>query len=254
MKQTSIICRLGRKRRMRDLIMKLAPTEFNTYIEPFVGSGDIFLFMGLDPSVKAVINDLDPIISDSWKIIKSNPSIGTGDKYDKLTKEQKIALAYKKSHSNPLDKLVSNMLRLCGSFGGVVRETGTPTLYKIPVMKTRLQKIAGLSEYMKNTTVLKQDYKTVIKKYDNANSFIYLDPPYETKDDRDLYKEDNMDYEEMARVLKSVKGKFVMSINDSPNIRSVFKGFKQSKVRVKGGASDDKDIGKDRDELIIKNF
>ena len=73
---------------MRDLIMKLAPTEFTTYIEPFVGSGDIFLFMGLDPSVKAVINDLDPIISDSWKIIKSNPSIGTGDKYNKLTKEQ----------------------------------------------------------------------------------------------------------------------------------------------------------------------
>jgi len=253
MKQTSIICRLGRKRRMREVIAKLAPAAFTTYIEPFVGSGDIYLFMGLDPSVKAVINDLDPIIADSWKIIKSNPDIGTGDKYDKLTKEQKVALAFKKSHSNPLDKLVSNMLRLCGSFGGVIKETGTPTLYKIPIMKTRLEKIDGLADYMKNTTVLKQDYKTVIKKYDNANAFIYLDPPYENAGS-DLYKEDNMDYEEMAKVLKSIKGKFIMSINDSPNIRSIFKGFKQVKVLVKGGASNEKDIGKDRRELIIKNF
>jgi len=239
---------------MRDLIKKVAPTEFTTYIEPFVGSGDIFLFMDLDPSVKAVINDLDPIVSDSWKIIKSNPSIGTGDKYDKLTKEQKTAFVNKKSHSNPLDKLVSNMFVLCGGFSGMVEEVGKRKLYKIPEMKPRLEKIDGLSEYMKNTTVLKQDYKSVIKKYDNPNAFIYLDPPYETKDDRKLYKEDNIDYEEMARVLKSVKGKFVMSINDSPNIRSIFKGFKQSKVRVKGGASNDKTVGKDRDELIIKNF
>lgn len=253
MKNTSIICRLGRKRKMRDLIFNSAPKDFTTYIEPFVGSGDIYLFMGLDPSVKAVINDLDPIISDSWKVIKSNPDIGTGDKYDNLTKEQKTALAFKKTHSNKLDKLVANMLRLCGSFGGTIKPSDKK-LYKIPVMKTRLEKIEGLANYMKNTTVLKQDYKTVIKKYDNVNAFLYLDPPYETKDDRKLYKEDNMNYEEMARVLSSVKGKFMMSINDSPNIRSTFKAFKQSKVRVKGGASEDKDIGKDRDELIIKNF
>jgi DNA adenine methylase len=63
----------------------------------------------------------------------------------------------------------------------------------------------------------------------------------------------NLDYEELADVLSKVKGKFVLSLNDSPNIRNIFKQFKIRGIRVEGG--NDKDIGeKTRKEVIIKNF
>jgi DNA adenine methylase len=248
MKHTSIICRLGRKRRMRKLILRYSPIGFTTYIEPFVGSGDIYLFLDLDENVKAVINDLDPIIADSWKIIKSNPSIENVDKYEKMSKTQITDFAFQ-SHSNPLDKLVANITRLSGSFSGVIKEK--ERLYKFPSIKRKLKKIDGISNYMKHTTVLRQDYKTVIRKYDNVNAFMYLDPPYESK--KDMYEEDNMDYEEMSNILKSVKGKFLMSINDSANVRSIFKDFKKIKVVFEGG-NNEKNIGKDRHELLIKNY
>lgn len=110
---------------------------------------------------------------------------------------------------------------------------------------------------MKNTTVLNQDYKTVIKKYDNANAFIYLDPPYENPNSK-LYREEDMDYEEMARFLRNVKGKFLLSINDSPNIRNIFKEFNIKKITVDGAANKGsllKTVGvKQRAEVLITNY
>ena len=35
-----IICWVGGKRRLKKQIRELAPKEFNTYIEPFIGGGE----------------------------------------------------------------------------------------------------------------------------------------------------------------------------------------------------------------------
>lgn len=34
-----------------------------------------------------------------------------------------------------------------------------------------------------------------------------------------------MDYKEMAKLLSKIKGKFIISLNDGSNIRSIFKQF-----------------------------
>jgi len=255
-KISSIMCRLGRKRKIQDLILQIIPKSFTTYIEPFIGSGDIYLFLNLDESTKAVINDLDPLISESWKLIKSNPSVDGVHRYDKLSDAEKNKYVFNTTHTNPLDKLVKNIARLCGSFSGLVRNSDKK-LYNYYKVQSKLNKIDSISKYMKNTTVLNQDYKTVIKKYDNANAFIYLDPPYENPNSK-LYREEDMDYEEMARFLKNIKGKFLLSINDSPNIRNIFKDFNIKKITVDGAAnkgSSLKTIGvKQRAELLITNY
>jgi len=55
-------------------------------------------------------------------------------------------------------------------------------------------------------------------------------------------------------VLSKVKGKFVLSLNDSPNIRNIFKQFKIRGIRVEGG-NDEQSIGQHtRKEVIIKNY
>jgi DNA adenine methylase len=106
---------------------------------------------------------------------------------------------------------------------------------------------------MKNTKVLNQDYASVIKNEDSAGSFIYLDPPYE--DSKGLYKESSMDYEKLASILRNVKGKFLMSINDSANIRKIFKGFKITSISVEGAGRTGSDIGTGvRKELLIRNY
>jgi hypothetical protein len=58
-------------------------------------------------------------------------------------------------------------------------------------------------------------------------------------------------------VLAKTKGKWLLSINDSPNIRRIFKGFyyKAFTVKAKSKAISIQTIGsKDRKELLIANY
>ena len=59
----------------------------------------------------------------------------------------------------------------------------------------------------------------------------------------------------MSNLLKNIKGRFLLSINDSPNIRNIFKDFKIISLEVRGAAGEDRKLGSAiRKELLIKNY
>ena len=244
---SSPLCRIGRKKPIQHVIMSVSPKQFNKYVEPFVGSGDIYFEMNLDPSIPAVINDLDTEISTAFKILKSNPSIDNIERFKNKSLED-VRSFMKQSHSSPIDKLAKIIYDLCATFGGTAQGS---KIYKNPNIEPKLRKIPKYAEYMKNTKVLNQDYKSVIKSNDSKDTYFYLDPPYESS--KGLYAKSDFNYEELAGVLSKVKGKFVLSLNDSPNIRNIFKQFKIRGISVEGGNK--QSIGaKTRKEVIIKNF
>jgi len=244
---SSPLCRIGRKKPIQHIIMSVSPKQFNKYVEPFVGSGDIYFEMNLDPSIPAVINDLDTEIATAFKILKSNPSIDNIERFKNKSLEE-VRSFMKQSHSSPIDKLAKIIYDLCATFGGKAQGS---KIYKNPNIEPKLRKIPMYAEYMKNTKVLNQDYKSVIKSNDSKDTYFYLDPPYESS--KGLYSKSEFNYEELANVLSNVKGKFVLSLNDSPNIRNIFKQFKIRGIRVEGGNNES--IGeKTRKEVIIKNF
>jgi DNA adenine methylase len=248
MSLSSPLCRIGRKKPIQHIIMSVSPKQFNKYVEPFVGSGDIYFELNLDSSIPAVINDLDTEIATAFKILKSNPSIDNIERFKNKSLED-VRSFMKQSHSSPIDKLAKIIYDLCGTFGGQAQGS---KIYKNPNIETKLRKIPKYAEYMKNTKVLNQDYKSVIKSNDSKDTYFYLDPPYESS--KGLYTKSEFNYEELADVLSKVKGKFVLSLNDSPNIRNIFKQFKIRGIRVEGGG-DKESIGeKTRKEVIIKNF
>lgn len=247
MNLTSPLCRIGRKKPIQYVIKNISPKEFNKYVEPFVGSGDIYFVMDLDPNTPAVINDLDPEIATAFKILKSNPNIDNIDRFKNKSLEE-VRNFMKQSHTSPIDKLAKIIYDLCGTFGGKAQGA---KIYKNPNIEPKLRKIPKYAEYMKNTKVLNQDYKSVIKSNDSVDTYFYLDPPYESS--KGLYSKSEFNYEELANVLSKVKGKFVLSLNDSPNIRNLFKQFKIRSIRVEGHGGSS--IGeKTRKEVIIKNF
>jgi DNA adenine methylase len=60
------------------------------------------------------------------------------------------------------------------------------------------------------------------------------------------------DYQDLAGILATVKAKFILSINDLPEMRDAFGEFKVSPVSLKYSVSKgDWSIGK---ELLISNF
>jgi len=247
---SSPLCRVGRKKPIQHVIKNISPKQFNKYVEPFVGSGDIYFIMDLDPSISAVINDLDPEIISAFKILKRNPSIEGIDRFKNKSLEE-VRSFVKQSHNSDIDKLAKIIYDLCGTFGS--KGQGNK-IYKNPDIEPKLRKIPQYAEYMKNTKVLNQDYKSVIKSNDSKDTYFYLDPPYESS--KGLYSKSVIDYNELADVLSKVKGKFVLSLNDSPNIRNIFKQFKVRGIRVdKPQDTMRESVGSHaRQEVIIKNF
>lgn len=96
-------------------------------------------------------------------------------------------------------------------------------------------------------------YSRILQRFDKPHTFFYIDPPY--------YKCENYygdgifsreDFKKLRDLLQGVKGKFIMSINDAPEIRELYKGFRIEKVSTVYSAG--KDGKKLVTELLIMNF
>jgi DNA adenine methylase len=250
---TSIFCRVGKKNPIKDNIIQKIPDNFDLYVEPFVGSAIIYLNMNLE-NKKSVINDLDKDLIEGHKAIKKGITLNENNfTFSSDAKVQEDY--YKKKHTNHNNKFIAEIIRTCGTFGG--RGVGKIEPSKIiskTNFKNKIKNAKKQKEYYKNTQIFNTDYKNIIKKFDNSKTFFYLDPPYETSYKFDLYKDSVIDLEAMANLLKNIKGRFLLSINDSPNVRKIFKNFDITMLKVRGAAGYDKYIGQSRNELLIKNY
>jgi DNA adenine methylase len=76
-------------------------------------------------------------------------------------------------------------------------------------------------------------YQRLIEAYDRPGTLFYLDPPYfgceRDYGDGVFTRED---FERLAAVLGGIKGRFLLSINDTPEIRRIFGGFRLDGVEV----------------------
>ena len=95
-----------------------------------------------------------------------------------------------------------------------------------------------------------------IRRYDRPSTFFYIDPPYwGTAGYAVPYGPE--DYEELAAFLAGMAGRFILSLNDCPDVRRTFKAFRIRRVtttystangRIKGSRS------KPAREVIIDNL
>lgn len=96
-------------------------------------------------------------------------------------------------------------------------------------------------------------YGDVLTRFDKPHTFFYLDPPYynhEKDYGKGIFKKE--DFDNLALVLKNIQGKFMMSINDTKEIRQMFKGFRVEEVTTTYNTNAG---GKKRvTELLIMNY
>jgi len=215
-----IFCRIGSKSRVAKNIIKYFPYH-DTYVEPFVGSGAVFFRK--DKVKNEVINDLDKDLINAYKLIKSvtEPQFENFKSLKTLKQKQEFV------NTNPTTtagKLYKNILLSCNTFSS---NFGTK-LYKNPHQFTKIKNIEKYKDRLKGTKILNQDYKNILKKYDSPNTLFYLDPPYENS--KNIYDKYYMDYEDLELQVRNLKGAVVISMNDSPNIRKIFKNYKIVKI------------------------
>lgn len=120
------------------------------------------------------------------------------------------------------------------AFGGKVDSQVFGTATTAPP-KLRLSDLAtDLSvawERLSVATIEHMDWHRCVVKYDRPHTLHYLDPPY--WDTAGYGVEFGLEqYEMMAGMMADLQGKAIVSINDHPKMRRVFKGFRTKTVDI----------------------
>ena len=105
------------------------------------------------------------------------------------------------------------------------------------------------ASYKKHITVSNLDALEFLDSIDSKNVFVYLDPPYFGKG-KELYLNHYVmdDHRELSAYMRTpCKFKWVISYDDTPEIRLLYKGFRKTKFSLAYSASNRK-VGS---ELLI---
>jgi len=214
--------RQGNKMPIIEDLLKLIP-QHTLYVEVFTGSGA--LFFNKEPT-KSILNDLDEDVTYRLKLIKKVPLF----KYKKIHSIEKIKRIFDKPIHTLEDADIHEKIKSSAGFNSKPIKNST-MIYKATDPYKIIYNLPIYKELLKHATITQKDYKIILHKYDSPTTFFYLDPPYENSNTA-FYHDVSINYEEMRDILSRLKGYFLLSINDSPYIRKVFREFLIKKIFV----------------------
>ena len=248
---------VGGKTQLAKDIINLIPDDHKTYIEVFGGAGSVLYQK--EPSKLEVLNDINSELINLHRIIRNNPQSLSMYLNDLLISRdifQDIKTKHLKGRNN-IEKAALYFYQLTQSFGSKGDNFAMSTKSgRKP--KNIYRNFKTVSERLKFVTIENMSFNKLIPLYDKEDSFFYVDPPYvETES---YYKNTGgfgiKEHEELSDLLSKVKGRFLLSYNDSVVVRELYKGFNiQTTKQVSYGLGKNAQ-GKNKvvNELFITNY
>lgn len=230
----------GGKSLSRDEIISMIPAH-KTYVEAFTGAS--WILFDKPPSPVEIINDVDNELVNLYLVIQNNLEefieymnrIPISEYLFNVWKSEKVYQSSRKGIPN-VDLASRTYFILMNAFNGNIGDK--------PSFATSPNKQSGSTKFhrtdwnrirdrLKEVTILNQDFRAVIKKLDSSESFFYLDPPYTcTINSRRYYRYtlSGPDHEDLAESLSVLKGKFILSYDDVPEIHKRYSNFNIMKL------------------------
>jgi len=244
---------VGGKNRLAKVIIERIP-EHLTYVEPFSGGAQVFFRK--PPSRVEVLNDLDSELVNFYRVCQCHyEELARSMRFMPVSREWFEGLE-KKAPENLTDiQRAARFLYLQKlAYGGRI----TRKAYAIRVLERANLRADAIAETLNEThtrlvgvQIEHLPYNEVIRRYDRPGTFFYLDPPYY---DIRLYNY-NLEHDDFARMvelLRNIKGKFLLSLNDHPEVRKLFAGFHIETVKI--AYSLHHKTGRRYQELLISNY
>lgn len=225
----------GKRNLARRLVALIEQIPHNAYREPFVGMGGVFLRRRARPASEA-INDISGDVATFFRVLQEHYPYFI----DMLRWRIASRSEFERIRALPPERLTDLQraarflyLQRLG-FGGKVksRSFGVDRLQGARFNVTKLEPLlAEIHERLAGVVIEQLPYGEFIRRYDGAGTLFYLDPPYHGCEDDygdDVFTGD--DFSALAEQLGMIAGDFVLSINDTPEIRATFSGFAQLEV------------------------
>ncbi|SNS87554.1 DNA adenine methylase [[Luteovulum] sphaeroides subsp. megalophilum] len=250
----------GKRNLARRICAILDRTPCLTYAEPFVGMAGIFLRRSSRPRAE-VINDRGRDVANLFRILQRHyPQFLDTLRFQLTTRaEFERLVATDPGTLTDLERAARFLYLQRTAFGGKVsgRNFGVsshrPGRFNLTTLEPMLE---DLHSRLAGVIVECLDWADFLARYDRPETLFYLDPPYwgsETDYGRDLFGRD--DFGRMAEQLGRLKGRFLLSINDVPEIRAIFGRFRIAEVTTTYSLSGSaKGNGAARPELLVSNW
>ena len=246
----------GGKSRLSSQIIQHIP-EHTCYCEPFAGGA--WVLFAKEPSQVEVINDLDKELVTFWRVIQNHMPA--------FLELLKWAVSSRKVFDWENAKLPDTLTDLQRAvryyyiqrlgYGG----RATKRTYGYSAMKSPKFNIAQAEETLmqvhwrlSKVNVECLDAFNVMTRYDRPTTFFFIDPPY--YDVVQAYEHKFQDFQKLADFLPGLKGKFLLTLNDHPDVRRIFAAFHQKRVSITYSIVNGRSAarGKQHHELFITNY
>ena len=246
---------MGGKSRQAKSICRLLP-EHGCYVEIFAGAANVLF---TKPKSKTeVINDINGDLVNLFRIAKYH--------YRELVHELRFITCSRELfddyRSQPgltdIQRAARTYFVLKTAFGGrggtKHPSFGTKTSGKAAMHRDTIGVIKRCHRRLSGVIIEALNFADCIHKYDRRHTVFFCDPPYIDLGGY-IHSFDWADHEKLADMLRSIEGKFLLTINDHPRVRKLYKGFNQSVKDVRYTVSRDKSkSASERKELLIANY
>lgn len=240
----------GGKSAVAEKIVELIPPH-RIYVEPFAGGAAVFFNK---PKAEVnVLNDKDPEIAFAYRFLKNINE-------EKINRLKRFDWSPSETKFNELKDLKpkDDVERFYRFFYLLRRSYGFNRTHFSITKPINLDRLLTVRDKLKNTEIYNKDYKEIMRKYDSKDTFHYLDPPYpgEWPNEKSKGKPFSFTKEDLVDLrdfLRSIKGKFILSINSSPENLELFKEFNIKKLKFKRTLPK-AEYRKSEYELLVSNF
>lgn len=248
---------IGGKRNLARRVCQIIQTiDHDGYAEPFVGMGGVFLRRQHAPKVE-VINDLNRDVATLFRVLQRHYVAFLEMLRFQLTSRAEFErlIAIDPDTLTDLERAARFLYLQRTAFGGKIagRNFGVssdrPGRFDITRLGSMLE---AVHDRLAAVTIECLPWERFIPRYDRPGMLFYLDPPYwgsETDYGKAMFSRD--DFAALADALQALRGRFLLSINDVPQIRELFAWAQLEEVEttytIAGGKS-----AKKASELLIR--
>ena len=282
------VSRVGNKSSILHILYAVFPMKYGRFIDVFGGSGSVLLGK---PEIHPfeVYNDFDKNLVNLFRCMKERTmatvrelgfcNLNSREDFNAIRKffEQReeftdeylseelllTELTFPPLQANELKELRTRItkdhdVRRAAMFLKLLRYSYSSSCKSFASQPFDIRKLFGLikelENRMANVVVENQDFETLIKHYDRPDSFFYADPPYFSSEGMYEVGFGWDDHVRLRDTLKSIKGKFLLSYNDCPELRELYDGFSLLDFSRTHAMVQRYEAGREFKELLIGNY
>lgn len=255
MQAQPIIPWIGGKRRLAAKIIELFPAHA-CYVEPFCGAAAVFF--AKEPTKVEVLNDLNGELVTLYRVVQHH--------LEEFARQFKWALASRQmfewarmTHPETLTDIQRaarfyylQKLAFGSKVEGQTFGTATTAPARLNLLRFE-EELSAAHLRLHGVTVERLPWDRCVERYDRAHTLFYMDPPYWGTEGYGVPFELGQ-YDRMAELMGSLKGRAVVSVNDVPEMRRAFAGFPTLRLPIRYSVGTPRSRGKETGELVIRSW